>query len=415
MGNYCLTNIGHEIINIFQADNGRFYVYLNSTGDFAADKVGLVKYVLLTRNSSIPNTVQIIGKAKVIRELYIPPKSKSSTSEDQKDNPEISSICYGGAGIVDLFKSNTKGQNIYVTYEVDAIVEPEQDLFLSFDIPYNESVKNTLFINDKGRTPDTAIMMARASLKQYIINDVDKSAFEKLEKAINNKSLWKASPVGKVELDGAVGKKDNFFNICRIQNDELAYSNAFAYLADKYRKEFCVFAKRVLGVSLSEDFVINREKWNIDILVSDKKNVVVLENKVLSHINGLWFDRKANQETSQLEKYWNIVTGNEDKFNQPDKDGHREYDGCKSFFFVVAPDHNNIDLNKYPKGENYEKIVYSQIRDFLKSYNSKDLFIEQLLLAMEPHCQKAFDFYAEMKALFLEQCEKYRNTHNQET
>lgn len=31
-GKYLRDNIGHEVINLFQADNGKYYVYLNDIG-----------------------------------------------------------------------------------------------------------------------------------------------------------------------------------------------------------------------------------------------------------------------------------------------------------------------------------------------------------------------------------------------
>ena len=37
-GSYLSTHLGHEVINMFQADNGKHYLYLNSKGNF--DKRG---------------------------------------------------------------------------------------------------------------------------------------------------------------------------------------------------------------------------------------------------------------------------------------------------------------------------------------------------------------------------------------
>lgn len=37
-GSYLATHLGHEVINMFQADNGKHYLYLNSKGNF--DKRG---------------------------------------------------------------------------------------------------------------------------------------------------------------------------------------------------------------------------------------------------------------------------------------------------------------------------------------------------------------------------------------
>ena len=396
VGEYCLTNIGHEIINMFRADNGRYYVYLNSTGDFARDKQGKVEYVLLTRNCPISNTVQIIGKAKVKREIYDP-----FNPLDQKKGPQVKGISYGGADIVSLFNANTKDQNIYVTYEVDEIVEPENGLYISFDIPDASKVrKDVLFIN-KGSKEATAVKMARASLKQYIDEEEHITAYAVLREAINDKNLWKTHPVEKVDAAEAAVKKDNFFRICRIENNELAFSNAFAYLFDRYRKQFCDFAKKELGISLSENFQIFREKWNIDILLVDESNVVVIENNVLSHINGLWFNRAADQEESQLKKYFDIVTGNENRFN-PDN----EYKGLAPHFFIFAPDHNNIDLPKYLRGESYKIKKYSTIKVWVDTIAGNDDFAQQLSEAMVPHTQTTFDFYTDMKQRFMHECKR---------
>lgn len=396
VGDYCLKNIGHEIINMFRADNGHFYVYLNSAGDFARDKQGKVEYVLLTRNCPISNTVQIIGKAKVKREIYNP-----TNPLDQKKDPQVQGISYGGADIISLFNANTKDQNIYVTYEVDEIVEPESGLYISFDVPDASDVrKDVLFINKESKEAP-AVKMARASLKQYIDREEHSSAYTILHEAIDDKSLWKKSPVGKVDATEADVKKDNFFRICRIENNELAYSNAFAYLFDRYRKQFCDFAKKVLEVSLAENFEIFREKWNIDILIVDNRNVVVIENKVLSHINGLWFNRTADQEESQLKKYYDIVTGNENRFN-PDN----EYNGLTPHFFIFAPDHNNIDLSKYLQGDCYSIKKYSAIRDFVDKLAENDDFAQQLSEVMVPHTQTTFDFYTDMKQRFMHECKR---------
>ena len=50
-GSYLSTNLGHEVINMFQADNGKHYLYLNARGNFdkkAGEKISdmlLVRYV----------------------------------------------------------------------------------------------------------------------------------------------------------------------------------------------------------------------------------------------------------------------------------------------------------------------------------------------------------------------------------
>jgi hypothetical protein len=36
VGDYLSANLGHEVINMYTADNGRHYIYLNAYGSFAA-------------------------------------------------------------------------------------------------------------------------------------------------------------------------------------------------------------------------------------------------------------------------------------------------------------------------------------------------------------------------------------------
>ena len=61
-GSYLTTNLGHEVINMFQSDNGKHYLYLNAKGNY--DHKGLnVKNMLLVRN--IGNySMEVVGLAK---------------------------------------------------------------------------------------------------------------------------------------------------------------------------------------------------------------------------------------------------------------------------------------------------------------------------------------------------------------
>ena len=43
-GSYLSSNLGHEVINMFQADDENYYLYLNAKGNFAAEgkEVGII-------------------------------------------------------------------------------------------------------------------------------------------------------------------------------------------------------------------------------------------------------------------------------------------------------------------------------------------------------------------------------------
>ena len=49
VGDYLDSNLGHEVINLFKADNGNHYIYLNATGNFAKEHSGKIGYMLFVK------------------------------------------------------------------------------------------------------------------------------------------------------------------------------------------------------------------------------------------------------------------------------------------------------------------------------------------------------------------------------
>ena len=71
--------------------------------------------------------------------------------------------------------------------------------------------------------------------------------------------------------------------------------------------------KNVLGVKIFEnEFSILREKANIDLLIVEKNNAIVIENKIKSNINGICERHDIGSELiqSQLKKYREYVEKN---------------------------------------------------------------------------------------------------------
>ena len=64
-GSYLSTNLGHEVINMFQADDGNHYLYLNAKGNFSS--IGKeVTTMLLVRHVG-ENCVEVVGMAKNLK------------------------------------------------------------------------------------------------------------------------------------------------------------------------------------------------------------------------------------------------------------------------------------------------------------------------------------------------------------
>ncbi len=69
-GSYLEENIGHEVINLFKSDNGKYYLYLNSLGSFHRDWKGRIKYMLMVRQGV--KMMEVIGLAIGLKDVYKP-------------------------------------------------------------------------------------------------------------------------------------------------------------------------------------------------------------------------------------------------------------------------------------------------------------------------------------------------------
>ena len=69
VGDYLMSNLGHEVINLYQADNGRNYLYLNSTGDFVKAHQDRIEYMLMVKYYGI-GEVEVVGLATGLKDVY---------------------------------------------------------------------------------------------------------------------------------------------------------------------------------------------------------------------------------------------------------------------------------------------------------------------------------------------------------
>ena len=178
-----------------------------------------------------------------------------------------------------------------------------------------------------------------------------------MNQIIENLELWEKVDTTQVVLDLPEPQKDPYFNFLKIikqEDNELAFSNMLAYFFNMNREAFSRFAREVLSLEMQTDFTIEREKRNIDLLITDKNNVIAIENKIKSNINGI-NDRHniySDQVQSQLKKYYLFVTFDD------------EYRNKTASCFIFSPNYNRIDLSKFSCGEKYTIIYYREIYNF---------------------------------------------------
>ena len=128
-------------------------------------------------------------------------------------------------------------------------------------------------------------------------------AYDVIENLLKDGDMWEEkNTTQKLTPDGSyVGSNISFLEIIRKENDELIMSNLLAHYFNYNHKMFVKFAEEVLGVSdFGTAFEIVREsKKNIDLWIQDEHQIIVIENKIKSGLNG-----KTDDGKNQLNKYY---------------------------------------------------------------------------------------------------------------
>lgn len=404
VGDYLSNNLGHEVINLFKADNGEHYVYLNSRGNLAKEHEGRVGVMLFVKYYA-KGIVEVIGKAEGLEEAdgasgslsrkLSEENSELSNLQKEYINKQKDGVFYNGASILDIFKGAGQ-QSIYITYKAEAVycTKKGKRIFVCF-----ANVRDAIF-EDGNIIVLEGCNQAKASLKQYIYPSTENDDYRKLMDLINDKSCWEDKCVQNVK-DGLEILKDcidvnrniTLFDICLIQNDENKFSNALKYFMEKYPdlwRKFFRFGKchKYDGNNISKeeypiDIALNR-KWfvkreldttirksddgehiiieprnnsgRIDLFISDGENVVVIENKIKSGINKANNASKGKTQLDCYVKYVEHLKSNNEKLNDS--------------YFILAPNYNIPEIEESLRNK-YKVITYKNLYEFLNG--SKEL------------------------------------------
>lgn len=471
VGDYLGENLGHEVINLIKSDNGNHYIYVNAHGtvneEFYRRDDEIVKndVILLTRLvniSGINDTVEVLAKAtgcelcakKEMEELfankgkYQKQKKLDKAKERHKINEQYindNKIKYGGVFLNEIFNNNdydgrTNDSAMFVTYKVDKIVKPKKRIYISRD-ELSDATKKFLKSDEKEvevfwlnqNSNGERYKPKGTDLKTYFKKGSKKEqAFENLKGIIDDEDNWENNTIEeKTEdiLENYKPRKHNLIDIIHKTRDELTYSNLLAYMLmqEPLKESFCNFFSAKGVKKLSKDYVVTREEGNIDILIQDDNNIIVIENKIKSDING-WKTENKNSEsvTNQLHKYMHYVYGDiwdktcykkvEDKDNrylsikkfqdelksQEESKSQEEPQKRNRHFFVLKPKYNNLsetsineeieDFEKKNvknsgierKGE-YKIISYADLYNHFKDIECNAMYFKEFKSAIERH------------------------------
>ena len=386
------NNIVHETINFFRSDNNTHYLYIPPDGKLKTEGIS---YVLITEAFGT-HRVRVKYKIKV---KNLTDDVVTKDNEDKKIYG--SNIEYGNKTLVDIFKNNSGNNCYYANFICEEEWKPKKEITI-YDKNCTEA-KNQQYIINRVRPESMFIYLYEGDTKK----ETDyKAVFDIIE----NEELWEDAQDDFKKIDEVSEheyKETTFFNVIGKENNELAFSNMFAYFFSANKKLFKEFAKEILQVEFTEEKVdIKREYKNIDIYITDGKKHIIIENKIKSGINGITKDGNGKTR-SQLNKYIDIIHNSGVK-----------YDDINCFIFV--PNYYNVKtiedfLNIENSLKEYIPIKYKQILDFYESkadeFNDKDKeYFALFLEAMEKHTRPTdTDIEDRMKARFINRIKELQN------
>jgi hypothetical protein len=210
-GSYLSTNLGHEVINMFQADNvnnelGRHYLYLNAKGNYAKKHDEQISDMLLVRYAG-NNKVQVLGWAKGLEavsgavDAYQGYDENCNIFKKQREYITKNNIKYGGVGLIELFKGSNQ-QNIYITYSAKEFYRPQKSIYIQYvnesDLLYKDDNVSITNVEKQLNLKLSGYQFGKATLKQYIYPNEHKNGlfkFDRRKKSDEYKQNFNASQV----------------------------------------------------------------------------------------------------------------------------------------------------------------------------------------------------------------------------
>jgi len=387
-GEYLTRGIGGgEVINLLHSDDEKNYCFINPSGMFNPKYNDTVTAVIHTRLYEA-GCFEVLGVSLIEPTgQLIHPKGNNAKERaliaagQLKDYATKHPINYGG---IPYLKENSEWPSI--TFLSNKLLHPKCQIFIT-DSSYDKKMSSHLSIH---HCPDKRF--AKQSLLMYVDDETNPLTYHSISGMINNNELWEEKIV---KINDKAKHNYNHFNFLTLINredDELAFSNMFSYFFSKDRNLGQLFIKEVLNIEISDDYIIKREFHNIDLWIEDARNVVVIENKIKSGINGV-SERHDFSENgllqSQLSKYLAFASN------------YAEGAGKIPNFFLFVPNYNKLDLSIYSGSKQYKVIRYRDIYNFLMRNNVNDAYYSDFCKAMRKHTKDIPVDYSEILLNYL--------------
>lgn len=375
-GTYTINNIGHEIINYFKASDGNVYIYILPYGSMNEKYDDRIKTILLTSvlsNHRIEIIAKIDNPQQEIKFKEVKGKKLEKIHEQQVQ--KYKNIYYGGKTLEQIFKNNYNNQKaIHITFKTDPknMKKPKdgKHIYITDSKEFTDD-DNCIYIKigNDGKT------LASSSLKQYFDEErkADKKDYDMICNCLKKVEWEDFQPEEIPENFTRDDENINFLQLIEKVDEEQVYTNMIWYWFSR-KGIFNKFLNYINSNNLTDDYDLLKEKvipgGRTDILALGNNNIIIIENKIMSGINGIEKDKKGNIIKTQLSKYIEgIEKKQEEKKLLFDK---KETDNRIIRGFIFIPDYREFDfLNEIKKCNEldilykyYKVIKYSELYDF---------------------------------------------------
>ncbi|MCQ2555837.1 MAG: PD-(D/E)XK nuclease family protein [Clostridia bacterium] len=395
-GGYLNNNIGGEIINLLHDDFGNNYISTEPLGYIGEKYNDTVEAIVLTRLLK-SGCFEILGIAKIGKDGQIVKVDNSLRKVDKFKLAEEQRQAYLESHKMQYAGVDNKTLGRPFTFKSEKLLLPKKTLYLTDEKRSKYIPAEDYAYNLKDKTfPDQSLLC-------YVTDKENPKAYAKIKQIIDNEKLWVWDTKDKTSIDKIIDRQDrqhfNYLNVIHKEDDELVYSNLFYYFFANHNNLLFKFGKEVLGVDLAGEVTIQRERANIDLWISDANNIIVIENKIKSGINGIVdCENKKDLIKSQLLKYYNYAEKERKKENNEGKATEK-----KAHYFVFVPNYNKIDLSKYSGGCHYKEIKYSKLFEFFDKQKVDDVYYKEFVKALYKHTKdRQHDYYEDMAHRFLQ-------------
>jgi hypothetical protein len=259
-------NIGHEVINLFQPDQGdKTYIWLNSQGYLRGEKNDRKNRMMLMVRYHHKDVWEVLAKTERLVLLEGTNSSMTATDRNEKQQEALGSLTYGGASIFEIMgrnkalsrhnKSNESEEDLIATFSTEGIYFPAPDTQIFLCNTKDKKKPFYVEVYKKGEAIDITTgskkdahspiidtkdsdsaedpkQLSRESLRMFFTpKGAYQYGYDHLHSLLNSKFCWGEKSHGyKIEkATHTIPAPLTFLSISGDEDRELAFSNILAH------------------------------------------------------------------------------------------------------------------------------------------------------------------------------------------